>query len=139
MEKLSKLSAKYLTYYVHARRWKSELDFFTIEVDFYMRIFSEELIKWIKSDQLETLKQQLIKLTELINEKHKISELLEKQLQDLELMAENMLLKSEEEIAKEQVNLEYLMNDLIHEFRETKKILFKNIEYIIAGANLKVN
>ncbi len=138
MEKLSKLSAKYLTYYVHARRWKSELDFFTIEVGFYMHVFSEELIKWIKSDQLETLKQQLIKLTELINEKHKISELLENQLQDLELMAENMLLKSEEEIAKEQVNLEYLMNDLVHEFRETKKILFKSIEYIIAGANLKV-
>ncbi|TSD66301.1 hypothetical protein FFF34_002550 [Inquilinus sp. KBS0705] len=57
--------------------------------------------------------------------------MLTEQLQQLELMAEDFIPENIDSIQGKQVQLEYLITNLTHEFREIKKDLFSAIEHIM--------
>lgn len=128
METLTKLSARSLEYYINARRWQSELDFFELEVDFLNKLIKECCGKNPDKVQLDQLLEDRAKLSELINEKHQIRELLDQQLKILELLAQGLQAENIEELTGKHASLDSLMMDWVSEYRKLKKDLFKTIE-----------
>jgi len=139
METLTKLSARSLEYYINARRWKTDLDFFNVEVVFLNRLMEEHFLQLAGEDRIKKLTQLGNKLSELVNEKHQIKELLDHQLRDLELLAEDLLIEGQEGLAGKQAHLEYQMIDLLHEFREIKREVYAIMEAVLDERKLLVN
>jgi len=125
METLTKLSARSLEYYINARRWKADLDFFKVEIVFFNWLISSHFMKFIDAVQQERLQKLQDKLAMIRKEKAQIKDLLNEQLKTLELLAEEPFVISNENLTNSQSQLEYLMTDISREYREVKTYLFK--------------
>lgn len=131
METLTKLSARSLEYYINAGRWENELDFFNLEVLFMTRLVEDHFLQLAGEDRVRKLTQLGSKLSDLMNEKHRVKESLTHQLRDLELMAQDLLNEIQEELAGKQAHLEYQMMNLIHDYRAVKTELYAILESCI--------
>ncbi|MET4139512.1 hypothetical protein [Pedobacter sp. UYP1] len=139
METLIKLSARSLEYYINAKRWNADLEFYKDEIDFLNKLLKENFIHLTNSKRNIVIIHLIGKLAELVNEKHQVKELLDHQLKDLELLAEDLFIESKEAIAGKQAHLEYLIRDLVNEYREIKKSIFVLLDRILTEDELKVN
>ncbi|WP_316818251.1 hypothetical protein [Pedobacter nyackensis] len=139
METLSKLPARALEYYINVRRWKTHLEFFNLEVVFLNRLIKEHFLQSSGEDRINRLTELGSKLSILVNEKHHIIGLLDQQLRNLELLAEDLLSEGLDELSEKQADLECRMTDLIHQYREVKKELYNIIEGILDDRKLSVN
>ncbi|RAJ35748.1 hypothetical protein [Pedobacter cryoconitis] len=139
METLIKLSARSLEYYINAKRWNTDLEFYKDEIDFLNKLLKENFIHLTNSKRNVVIIHLIGKLAELVNEKHQVKELLDHQLKDLELLAEDLFIESKEAIAGKQAHLEYLIRDLVNEYREIKKSIFVLLDRILTDDELKVN
>jgi hypothetical protein len=72
--------------------------------------------------------KDLLKLEE---DSNKAQKLLTDQLKYIELMAEDIIPENAEELAVNQVQLEYFMNNLTREYRDVKKQMFELVESVI--------
>ncbi|MNY63805.1 hypothetical protein D3C86_2008210 [compost metagenome] len=75
----------------------------------------------------------------LVNEKHHIVGLLDQQLRNLELLAEDLLSEGLNELSEKQADLECRMTDLIHQYREVKRELYVIVEEILDERKLLIN
>jgi len=139
METLTRLSARSLEYYINARRWNTDLEFFKDEIDFLNNLLKEHFLRLAGTKRNAEISCLLGKLNELVNEKHQVKELLDHQLKDLELLAEDLLFEDKEAFAGKQAHLEYLVIDLIHEYRKIKSGVFVIVNQILAEKELLVN
>ena len=99
----------------------------------------EHFLQLAGEDRIKKLTQLGNKLSDLVNEKHQIKELLDHQLRDLELLAEDLLIEGQEGLAGKQAHLEYQMIDLLHEFREVKREVYAIMEAVLDERKLLVN
>jgi len=131
METLNALSARSLQFYVMAKHWASDLEFFKLESAFFDKLINEH---FVHSDDVVRVEQVLM-LTGKINRLKMDEEitciLLTEQLKQLELMAEDLIPEIIDNVKGKQVKLEYLVTNLTREFRQVKKELFSAIESII--------
>jgi hypothetical protein len=139
METLTKLPARALEYYINVRRWKTYLEFFNLEVVFLNRLMEEHFLQLSGEDHIKKLTQLGSKLSVLVNEKHHIVGLLDLQLRNLELLAEDLLSEGLGELSEKQADLECRMTDLIHQYREVKKELYVIVEEILDERKLLIN
>jgi hypothetical protein len=107
------ISARSLQYYVIAQRWLSDLEFFKIETSYLHQLMDDYIVRLQDDDHI----QKLIATGKSLN-------LLSDQIRQLELMAEDVIPEDSESLAAKQVQLEYFMTDLTHEFRKVKQELF---------------
>jgi hypothetical protein len=131
MKTITTMSVRSLQYYVIARRWASDLEFFKIETAFLHRLMDDYFIPLCDKTYFEKFKQTGKNLLRLEADSNKADILLTDQLKHVELMAEDIIPEDAEELAVNQVQLEYLMNNLTHEYRDVKKQLFELVESII--------
>jgi hypothetical protein len=125
------LSNRSLQYYVIAKRWSSDLEFYNFELDFLVGLLKSNITR--QSDQLyqHSLKNMLDGLHCITDTVLQTDVLLQKQLKQLEMMAEGILPEDIPELAKLQIKLDQLMVDVTGDFRELKKSIFKLVESAI--------
>ena len=131
METLNVLSARSLQYYVMAEHWASDLEFFKIESAFFDKLIKEYFIPIGEISGIEALHGLLNKISRLKEDEQATCKMLTEQLQQLELMAEDFIPENIDSIQGKQVQLEYLITNLTHEFRVVKKDLFLTIEHVM--------
>ena len=130
METQTTLSARSLQYYAVTRKWASDIEFFQFETAFLEnllndlnnkagKVFSEEY-KIAQINSLKLLKDH-VRAAKLINE----------QLTELGLMAEDIISEDTERLKGNQITLEYLMADITKEYREVKKRIFRLVEKVV--------
>ena len=131
METLNARSARSLQYYVMAEHWASDLEFFKIESAFFDKLIKEYFIPIGEISGIEALHGLLNKISRLKEDEQATCKMLTEQLQQLELMAEDFIPENIDSIQGKQVQLEYLITNLTHEFRVVKKDLFLTIEHVM--------
>jgi hypothetical protein len=125
------MSARSLQYYVIAKRWASDLEFFKIETAFLHRLMEEYIIGLTDPAYIEKLKQAAKKLLKLERDEYRTEALLNDHFNHVEFMAEDVIPENPEDLTVNQVQLEYLITNLIFEFREVKKELFVLVENVM--------
>jgi hypothetical protein len=131
METINPMSSRSLQYYVIARRWTSDLEFFKIETHFFEHLLDDHFTQLCNEEHIDKLRAISKKLTVLTHDEQQAGELLSNQLKHLELMAEDVLPEDSDSLASTQVQLEYLRTNLTREYREIKKELFPLITSVI--------
>lgn len=130
------MSARSLQYYVIARRWASDLEFFKIETAFFHRLLDDYFIRLCNKAYFEKFKQTGKELLKLEEESSHADVLLSRQLKHVELMAEDIIPENAEELAVDQVQLEYIMANLTRDYRDVKKALFELMENVLRDNKL---
>lgn len=125
METTTAMSARSLQYYVIARRWLSDLEFFKIETSFLHRLMESNISRLQDHDHIDKLITTGKSLRKL--EQMEVDDLLKNQIKQLELMAEDIIPEDTEAFASTQIQLEYFMTNLTREFRLVKQELFSLI------------
>lgn len=127
MQTLTTLSARSLQYYIIAKRWSADLDFFRIEKDFF-----KELLKQLapESDVNENFVHEglNVKLQNLNQELMEGGAAVAEYLNKLELIADQKFPEIRASLIPEHACLEYRMLDLVDEFRQLKLELFKAVK-----------
>jgi len=131
METITAMSARSLQYYVIARHWLSDLDFYRIETSFLYRLLDDYFTRLADRDHIERFGAVSARLIVLETDEKETRELLTRQLKKVELMAEDVIPESADELAAAQVKLEYLITNLTAEYREVKKELFDLVESVM--------
>ena len=123
METMLSISSRSLQYYVMAKRWFSDLEFFRIEARFLNLLLERNMLTHLHDKphlrQLIAVNKELKQLQELVKD-----DLLNGQITQLELMAEDVIPEDAESLAATQVNLEYFMTDVTRRFRAVKREIF---------------
>ncbi|TWJ01672.1 hypothetical protein JN11_01823 [Mucilaginibacter frigoritolerans] len=118
-----KMPARSLQYYVLAKRWLSDLEFFKIEAAYLHRLidnYKQHLLDMEHQQQLTAIKADLLKLDD-----GETRSLLSEQIWQLELMADDIIAEDAESITATQVKLECFMTNLTNEFRLIKHQLYR--------------
>ena len=115
-------SSRPLQYYVIARRWSSDLEFFRLESGFLQRLLDRYMSRLQGHPQFG----KLVKAGEDLQELERMvdGDLLDRQLTQLELMAEDVIPEDADALTEVQVKLERLMNKLTQRFREVKQEVY---------------
>ncbi|MDR6942755.1 hypothetical protein [Mucilaginibacter pocheonensis] len=123
MESLLPISSRSLQYYVIAKRWSSDLEFFRLESSFLHQL----LDRCISRLQDEAHLQKLVEARKDLQEIKQLSvdDLLLRQITQLELMAEDVIPEDVDALAAVQVKLEYYMSELNRSFRTVKQKIFR--------------
>ena len=122
MQTTSTMSARSLQYYVIARRWLSDLEFFKIETSYLHRLMDDHIARLQDDAHIHKLIAAGKALQQL--EKMEVDDLLTGQITQLELMAEDIIPEDSESLSSTQVQLEYFMTDLTRRFRTVKQDIF---------------
>ncbi|MCQ6959235.1 hypothetical protein [Mucilaginibacter aquariorum] len=115
-------SSRPLQYYVIARRWSSDLEFFRLESGFLQRLLDRYMSRLQGHPQFV----KLVKAGEDLQELERMvdGDLLDRQLTQLELMAEDVIPEDADALTEVQVKLERLMSKLTQRFREVKQEVY---------------
>ncbi|MFA6082696.1 hypothetical protein [Mucilaginibacter sp.] len=115
-------SSRPLQYYVIARRWSSDLEFFRLESGFLQRLLDRYMSRLQGHSQFG----KLVKAGEDLQELERMvdGDLLDRQLTQLELMAEDVIPEDADALTEVQVKLERLMSKLTQRFREVKQEVY---------------
>nr|WP_294945308.1 hypothetical protein [uncultured Mucilaginibacter sp.] len=132
METLNALSARSLQYYVIAEHWASTLDFFKIETAFFEKLVKDYFIPIAEISGMERLRHLLNNISRLKEDERAVSQMLNEQLKQLELMAEDFIPDNVLSLQSKQIEIEYLVANLTREFTAIKKDLFISIGHVIA-------
>jgi len=124
------MSARSLQYYVIANRWALDLEFFKVETAFFYRLIEEYFIRSGDATYAAKFKKITEDLSKLETDKSYAGRLLNNQLKQLELMAEDIIPEDIDSLADKQIEIEYLVTGLLNEYREVKKELFSIVETI---------
>ncbi|MES2265145.1 MAG: hypothetical protein V4520_00200 [Bacteroidota bacterium] len=116
-------SSRPLQYYVIAKRWASDLEFFRLENHFLQKLLDRYL------GQLQD-QPQFSQLVKAGNELHELEQMVDndlfaRQLKQLELMAEDIIPEDIDALTEVQIKLEQQMSNLTRLFRNVKKEIFK--------------
>lgn len=123
METLLSVSSRSLQYYVIAKRWSSDLEFFRLETDFLQQLLDRYISHLQNREHLQKLVKAAKDLAEL--RKLEVAGLLAGQLTQLELMAEDVIPEDADALASAQVELERFMAGLTQKFRALKQKIFQ--------------
>jgi len=112
-----------LQYYVIARKWLSDLEFFKIETAYLHRLMDDYIVRLQDAEHIHMLIEAGKELKKL--EQMELDNMLANQITQLELMAEDIIPEDSESLAATQVKLEYFITDLNHQFRKVKHEIFR--------------
>lgn len=125
------MSARSLQYYLVAKHWASDLEFFKIETAFFGQLIDRYFTKVAEFSGIENLRKIMQKIQCLQDDELRLGESLAKQTRQLELMAEDFVPENIDKLKGKQIELECLIANLLVEFRQVKKELFALIETVM--------
>ena len=131
MENVTEMSDRSAEYFVIAKRWKSDLEFFKIESSFLSRLkndyYFNRLSDYHNPEKLQEADANLLSLQADIL----LAEIqVDAQLRQLTAVAENILEENKENLALANATIGQLMINLTHEYQEVKRQLFLNVEAV---------
>jgi len=133
METLNSLSARSLQYFVIAKKWSSDLEFYKIEIKFLRTLLENNYFVLQNNGEKDTVKRINNDLMLLDVEKNQLERALNEQIQQLELMAEDVIPEDVVQVAGKQIRLEYLVTDLFSEYKDLKREIF----YLVQEASVQ--
>jgi hypothetical protein len=115
-------SSRTLQFYVVAKRWSADLEFFRLESSFLQHLLDRYIDQFIGQPKW----QQMVKASRDLGELERLVDidLLTHQLTQLELVAEDVIPEDVDALTASQVKLEQLMARLTHRFRDVKQEVF---------------
>jgi hypothetical protein len=131
METVINMSARSLQYYVIGKHWASDLEFFRIETAFLHRLIDNYFARLLTETDVKNLSATGMKLYQLEKHEAKVNNMLQEQLKQLELMAEDIIPEDAEGLAVTQVELENMVRTVMHEYQGVKKEIFGLVERVI--------
>lgn len=125
------LYTRFVYYYVNAQRWRSDLDFFQIEISFLQDLLSDYFIRL--TDDRERCKRLKKLESKLFKVEKDISSCIVRLNNHLHQIARQagLLEGPQESLAARQVTLDALLPDLTARYRDIKKELFAIIGEIV--------
>lgn len=136
MESATNISARSLQFYVIAKKWASDIEFFKIETAFFYRLIDDYFVNAsgsAYSEKVQTIYNLLTNLEVGINN---VSFEITEQIKRVELMAEDIVPEYTDALAVKQVDLEYLVTKLTWNFREIKRQIFQLVENSIKNKSV---
>jgi septal ring factor EnvC (AmiA/AmiB activator) len=130
METITSLSSRSLQYYAIARKWSSDVEFYKHEVKFLRSLLDDSFFNTKSAADRTKIAEFNNELMELDVEKSQLERLLEEQLKELELMAEDVIPEDANHIACKQIRLEYMVNDLFSDYKQLKREIFALVERV---------
>ncbi|MDB5135003.1 MAG: hypothetical protein JWP37_1606 [Mucilaginibacter sp.] len=124
------MSARSLQYFVIATRWASYLEFFRVETVFFRHLIDEYFIRLGGPGHTENFIMICKALLKLEEDRKRADNLLTGQIKHLELMAEDIIQEDINSLSEKQIQIEYLVTDLVNEYRCVKNELFTLVEKI---------
>jgi len=124
MEALNSLSTRSLQYFVIAKKWSSDLEFYNIEIKFLRSLLENNYFITQNNGEKDTLKRINKDLTLLDEEKSQLEQALDEQIKQLELMSEDVIPEDATQVAGKQIRLEYMVSDLFSEYKDLKREIF---------------
>jgi hypothetical protein len=124
METLNSLSARSLQYFVIAKKWSSDLEFYKIEIKFLRTLLENNYFVLQNNGEKDTVKRINNDLLFLDVEKNQLERALNEQIQQLELMSEDVIPEDATQIAGKQIRLEYMVIELFSEYKDLKREIF---------------
>ncbi|MBS1520268.1 MAG: hypothetical protein JST50_04675 [Bacteroidetes bacterium] len=124
METLNSLSARSLQYFVIAKKWSSDLEFYKIEIKFIRSLLENNYFILQNNGEKDTLKRINNDLMLLDVEKNQLEQALNEQIKQLELMSEDVIPEDATQVAGTQIRLEYMVTDLFSEYKDLKREIF---------------
>jgi hypothetical protein len=118
------MSARSLQYYVIAKRWTTELEFFGLEIPFLYFLMDEYFMRLCEPACIKKFKQVITDLSKLETDRKNIKSLLGQQLSEITRMAEDIVPENIDLLSEKQIKIEYLFNALTIQYRAVKKELF---------------
>lgn len=131
MQILPTISARSLQFYVIARHWAADLEFFQTEAAFFDRLLNEHFMVLANSAHVSRVSNLIKKMTTLNADERHADKLLTEQIEQLELMAEDVIPEDTDQLAQKQIYLENLISTITHEYRQVKKDLFTLVEELM--------
>lgn len=131
METITSLSSRSIQYFAIAKKWSSDIEFYKHEVKFLRSLVDECFFNTQNAAERKKLAEINNELMELDAEKNQLERLLNEQIKELELMAEDVIPEDANHIACKQIGLEYMVNDLFAGYKELKCEIFKLVETIL--------
>ena len=139
METTPTFSAKSLQYYVTAKSWASDLEFFKMETSFLNRLLDEYFLRLYNRKLTDKVKGSGQRLLCLAQHEVKVNHLICRQLKEMEWVAKNKIKENEERTSLLQVEIEYQMVNIMCEFRDLKTDIFELVENILREERHAVN
>ena len=133
MEALNSLSTRSLQYFVIAKKWSSDLEFYNIEIKFLRSLLENNYFIIQNNGEKDTLKRINKDLTLLDEEKSQLEQALDEQIKQLELMSEDVIPEDATQVAGKQIRLEYMVSDLFSEYKDLKREIFYLVQEASAG------
>lgn len=124
MGTLNSLSARSLQYFVIAKKWSSDLEFYKIEITFLRSLLENNYYILQSNGEKDTLKRINNDLMRLDVEKVQLERALDEQIQQLELMSEDVIPEDATQVAGKQIRLEYMVTELFSEYKDLKREIF---------------
>lgn len=123
-------SKRSLKHYVIIKRWGSDIEFFKIKTAFLHRLLDEYFISLCSPNKIEILKRVGERLLNLEKDESKTHAKLRRQLKELGWIAKSLVIENSDRLLASQVEAEFMMVNVIREYREVKKEVFKLIEAV---------
>jgi hypothetical protein len=130
METITSLSARSLQYYVIAKKWGSDIEFYKYETKFLRSLLDDCFFNTKSVSDRSEIAEINNELLELDVDKNQLERSLTEQLKDLELMAEDIIPEDANQVAGKQIRLEYMVGSLFSEYKELKRQIFSLVEKI---------
>ena len=131
MESLNSLSARSLQYYVIAKKWNADLEFYKVEIRFLRSLLEEYFFTMANIGEEANFKQVSDELMKLEVDKNQLDRLLNDQIKELELMSEDVVYEDVTMLTGQQINLEYMVTSIFNEYKEVKKKIFMLVKKVL--------
>ncbi|WP_448104476.1 hypothetical protein [Pedobacter panaciterrae] len=131
METQAELSANTLQYHASAVDWASDLDFFKVETVFFHRLLDDYFIRLSAPEYVLKLRDIERELLDLEDDRYELDKLLAEHFKKIELSAMDPAAEKTENQQVMHIRIGYLMTELMHKFRHTKKTLFALVEEVV--------
>jgi len=125
------MSTRSLQYYVIAKKWFSDLQFYKIETAFFHSLIEDHFIHLSGAKYVNDLRQVNNDLRILDRNIDETEGLLGGQIKHVELMAEDIIPEDTEGVAIDQIKLEHKVTGLLRDYRRLKAELFKLVEQVM--------
>jgi hypothetical protein len=128
MEITQKLSERSQQYYVITKQWLSDLEFLTFEAEFLHKLMENYFTSLSNEGYLDKLVLANQLLSKMEVEKNHVHAMVSHHIKKLEMIAENIIPDTTEELAENQLLIENFMSTIIRQYRQVKKDIYAIVE-----------
>src|SRR5579859_762865 len=124
METITGISSRSLQYFVIARKWRSDLEFYRFETGFLRTLLDAHFFNLQFKEDRTTVIGLNNDMMKLEVDKNQLEIALDDQIRQLELMSEDIIPEDITSLSGKQIKLEYMVTAIFSEYNKLKKQIF---------------